>query len=256
MPNALIVEDEPEANRLLAMLLQLRGYRTDSAYRGAEALEKIGDHVPDVLFLDLMLPDMDGYDVCRSLKSSGPNRLIPVVIVTARLTAENRIESFEVGADDYIPKPYMPDQIFAALEQSSVWKEQIADPQVEGTVPLDLRDDGETLRRLAQLRRLMQVRGALGSEELDRFSTAIKEVWSSVDEWSRQRRLNRVATLAYSLTNESLSLTVQDEAGWLPASLNVPSDHVSSTLARAGFDQVVADHADHTLRLLKRFAPL
>src|SRR5262249_14670172 len=116
MPTALIVEDEPEANKLLAMLLQLRGYQTVSAYRGGEALEKLREHAPAVVFLDLMLPDMDGYDVCRSLHSSRPVSLVPVVIVTARLTAENRIESFEVGADDYIPKPYTPDQIFEALE--------------------------------------------------------------------------------------------------------------------------------------------
>jgi DNA-binding response OmpR family regulator len=128
MPIALIVEDEPEANKLLAMLLQLRGYRTESAFQGAEALEKIRDHAPDVVFLDLMLPDMDGYDVCRSLKSLGQDDPIPVVIVTARLTAENRIESFAVGADDYIPKPYTPDQIFEAIEQSAAWKDQVGLP--------------------------------------------------------------------------------------------------------------------------------
>lgn len=77
MPTALIVEDEPEANKLLAMLLQLRGYQTVSAYRGAEALEKIREHAPDVVFLDLMLPDMDGYDVCRSLQSARPVSVIP-----------------------------------------------------------------------------------------------------------------------------------------------------------------------------------
>ena len=147
MPTALIVEDEPEANKLLAMLLQLRGYQTESAFRGEEALEKIRQHAPDVVFLDLMLPDMNGYDVCRSLKSSEPASPIPVVIVTARLTAENRIESFEAGADDYIPKPYTPDQIFDSLEQSCAWRDQLDAPRVEGTVPLDLRDNGDTLRR-------------------------------------------------------------------------------------------------------------
>src|SRR6516162_8544279 len=106
MPTALIVEDEPQANKLLAMLLELRGYETQSAFQGAEALEKSRSHVPDVVFLDLMLPDMDGYDVCRSIKASGSSALVPVVIVTARITAENRIASFGAGADDYIPKPY------------------------------------------------------------------------------------------------------------------------------------------------------
>ncbi len=120
MPTALIVEDEPEANKLLSMLVQLRGYRTESAYRGSEALDRLRNHVPDVVFLDLMLPDLDGYQVCRSLKSSGSTCLVPVVIVTARLAAENRIESFSVGADDFVPKPYTPDEIFHALDRSKL----------------------------------------------------------------------------------------------------------------------------------------
>ena len=172
MPTALIVEDEPEANKLLAMLLQLRGYKTISAFLGEEALEKIREHSPDVVFLDLMLPDMNGYDVCRCLKSSGADSLIPVVIVTARLTAENRIESFEVGADDYVPKPYTPDQIFEALEQSRSWRDQLDALRVDGEVPLDSRDDGETLRCLARLRRLLQARSGLSCEEVDRISSS------------------------------------------------------------------------------------
>jgi len=256
MPTALIVEDEPEANKLLAMLLQLRGYRTVSAYRGAEALEMIRDHAPDVVFLDLMLPDMDGYDVCRSLRSDGPVSLIPVVIVTARLTAENRIESFGVGADDYIPKPYTPDQVFEALEQAGAWKDQLGLPQVEGQVALDVRDDGETLRRLAHLRRLLQVRGGLAPEEIDGISAAIKELWSSVDHWSRRLRLNQVATLTYSLTPEALTLTVDDEAGWLPAWRDLAPDDPSKALAEARFDQIIVDEADHSLKLVKRLANL
>jgi CheY-like chemotaxis protein len=251
MPTALIVEDEPEANKLLAMLLQLRGYRTESAFRGKEALEKIRERAPDVVFLDLMLPDMNGYDVCRSLKSSGSANPIPVVIVTARLAVENRIESFVAGADDYIPKPYTPDQIFDSLEQSGAWREQIDAPQVEGEVPLDLRDDGETLRRLAQLRRLLQVRSGLNSEAIDRISTTIKELWSRFDSWSRGRRVDRVATLAYSLTPESLTLTIHDEAGWL---LAVRDHLMASNLAGDQFDQVIADEADRCLKLVKRFA--
>jgi CheY-like chemotaxis protein len=254
MPTALIVEDEPQANKLLAMLLQLRGYKTISAFRGDEALEKIREHAPDVVFLDLMLPDMNGYDVCRSLKSSVTDYLIPVVIVTARLTAENRIESFEVGADDYIPKPYTPDQVFEALEQSSAWKDHLDAARVEGEVALDLRDDGETLRRLARLRRLLQVRSRLGPEEIDRISTAIKELWSSVDTWSRRRRLDRVATLRYSLTAEALTFIIHDEAGWLPALRDLDPNLASSGLAEARFDEVIVDEANHSLKLVKRFA--
>ena len=90
MPTALIVEDEPEANQLLSMLVQLRGYRTESAFTGGEALEKVEHGPPDIVFLDLMLPDINGYEVCRRLKTRKATSLIPVVMVTARVAAENR----------------------------------------------------------------------------------------------------------------------------------------------------------------------
>ena len=180
--------------------------------------------------------------------------LIPVVIVTARLTAENRIESFEVGADDYVPKPYTPDQIFEALEQSRSWRDQLDTLRIDGEVPLDSRDDGDTLRCLARLRRLLQARSGLSCEEVDRISSTIKEVWSSVNGWSRRRRLDRVASLAYSLTPESLTLVVRDEAGCLAELSDLESCLTRSPLGQAQFDQVIVDEADHTLTLIKRFA--
>jgi CheY-like chemotaxis protein len=248
MPTALIVEDEPEANKLLAMLLQLRGFRTESAFCGAEAIERFHEQAPDVVVLDLMLPDMDGYDVCRSLKTPEGVSSVPVVIVTARLTAENRIQSFEAGADDYIPKPYTPDQIFEALEQSGAWKDEVDATRLECEVPLDSRDSGDTLRRLAQLRRLLQVRCNLETDGIDRISRAIRGLWSSVEVWARQRRLDRVASLAYSLTPEALTLTIRDEAGWLAATPSAATD----ALAVGQFDEVTRDALGRSLTLVKR----
>ena len=115
MPTALIVEDEPEANRLLARIVQLRGYRTRSAFNGVEAITAIEDEAFDVVFLDLMLPDANGYEICRRIKDRPETRSTPVVIVTARLADENRAQSAQVGADGFIPKPYTPGQIFEAL---------------------------------------------------------------------------------------------------------------------------------------------
>jgi len=253
MPTALIVEDEVEANKLLAMLLQLRGYQTDSAYDGAQALAKVRSHVPDVIFLDLMLPDLDGYEVCRALKSSGTTSQIPVIIVTARIATENRIESFRAGADDYVPKPYMPDQIYQALDQSLSWKREIAAPQVEGQVVLDGRDDGDTLRRLAQLRSLLLARSGLDFGAIERINASIEAIWTSVDRWANRCQLERVATLAYLLTAESLTLTVHDEGGWLDSSGHVAEQQISTMLAGAPFDEVIADHSGHRLTLIKRF---
>src|SRR5262249_26344966 len=136
MPTALIVEDEPEANKLLAMLVQLRGYQTESALDGASAMDHLRRQMPDVIFLDLMLPDGDGYDICRSLKSSRNTSQVPVIIVTARITDENRIESFRAGADDFIPKPYMPEQIFEALDEARAWTAQLESSRIDGEANL------------------------------------------------------------------------------------------------------------------------
>src|SRR5204863_8841929 len=102
--------------------------------------------------------------------------------------------------------------------------------------------------------RLMQARDGLAPEEIDLLSAAIKELWSSVDHWSRGRRLDQVATLTYALTPESLTLTVHDEAGWLPAWRDLAPDDPSKALAEARFDQIIVDEADHSLKLLKRLA--
>jgi DNA-binding response OmpR family regulator len=253
MPTALIVEDEPEANKLLSMLLQLRGYSTESALCGAEALEKFRNHVPDVVFLDLMLPDLDGYDVCRALKSSGTTSQVPVVIVTARIAAENRIESFSAGADDYVPKPYTPDQIFEALEQSNAWRREDDAHGFEGEVVLDSRDDGETLRRLARLRTLLLERSNLPPEAIERIGATIKAIWSSVHQCALRSGEDRVATLAYALTSEQLSLIVRDEGGWLATGREPLGRPLETILSDAGFDQIVHDDEARCLRLIKRF---
>jgi len=252
MLTALIVEDEPEANKLLSLLVQLQGYRTESAYTGAEALEKVGSCSPDVVFLDLMLPDIDGYDICRQLKTPGAGSAIPVIIVTARLAAENRIESFAAGADDYVPKPYTPDQIFEALDQTSAWKAKIDEPEVEGRVPLDGRDDGETLRSLAALRSLLSARTSLGADEIDLIGKAIHLIWASANHWSRRRKVDRVAALAYSLTCDRLTLTVHDEGGWLAHAAEFRKE-LSGPLGSTIFDEITMDELTSSITMHKRF---
>jgi DNA-binding response OmpR family regulator len=255
MPTALIVEDEPEANKLLAMLVQLRGFDTESALDGAQAIDHLRNHVPDVIFLDLMLPDVDGYDICRSLKSSGATRGIPVIIVTARITAENRMESFRAGADDFIPKPYMPDQIFEALEHAQSANAEIEATRVDGEAVLDARDEGETLRSLARLRNAVRARSGLEHETIEELVRALKAIWSNAVEWGNRRRLERVASLKYSLTDDSLTLTVTDEAGWLEGGRQLEGNSLAGLVPGGLFDLVVDDSTSRSIQLVKRFRP-
>ena len=200
-----------------------------------------------------MLPDMNGYDVCRSLKSSGADSLIPVVIVTARLTAENRIESFEVGADDYVPKPYTPDQIFEALEQSCAWKDQIDTPRVEGEVALDSRDDGETLRRLARLRRLLQARSGLGFGRDRPDQSAIGSLWSSVDDLVAPSTFGSGRHAVLFSDSGGADAHHPRRGGMAFRLTRSRLQQGRHALDEAQFDEVIADEATHTLTLVKRF---
>ena len=122
MPTALIVDDEVNANDLLARIVKLRGYTTRSEFTGETAIEAVESQPFDVVFLDLMLPDIDGYEVCRRIKASPETRTTPVVMVSAALADDNRARGIQAGADGYIPKPYTPNQIFDALESADAMR--------------------------------------------------------------------------------------------------------------------------------------
>ncbi len=250
MPLALIVEDEPEANKLMAMLLRLRGYETHSALTGREGLKQVENSLPDVILLDLMLPDINGYEICKSLKSSKRTCLIPLLIVTARIAAENRIESFCLGADDYIAKPYTPDQIFRALEQAERWLARCHHGSVRGEIDFDHRDDGEILRRLGQLRSLLFARTALSLEEVLHIGRAVKEIWCLADEADGGGADDPTTSLLWTLDPDQIVLTFHEAAAWQGRLAGLTDDGASS-LHLAAFTQMNSDENHHTVTLTK-----
>ena len=255
MPTALIVEDEPEANKLLAMLVQLRGYRTDSAFTGTEALEKVGQAPPDLVFLDLMLPDINGYEVCKSLKSRKTTGAIPVVMVTARVAAENRLDSFRAGADDYIPKPFTPDQIFQAMADADAWRRQLERRDFEGEIHIEIPDEGESLRQLARLRSLLLARAPLDLDTVGQLSSALQEIWRDAVAWGRAHRSDFVATLSYRVHADRLTLTLRDASGWLGDDHFVPEDRWPKAFSPVVFDEITPVESEHRISFLKRFPP-
>jgi two-component system, OmpR family, phosphate regulon response regulator PhoB len=105
-PQVLIVDDERDLVRLLEHNLREGGFETASAYTGEQALQQVRQRVPDLIVLDLMLPDISGNEVCRQLKASPRTRNVPVLMLTARAQEIDRVVGFEVGADDFVPKPF------------------------------------------------------------------------------------------------------------------------------------------------------
>jgi DNA-binding response OmpR family regulator len=108
----LVVEDDPRLAGMLDEYLRNHGYAVSQAATGAQALETLSADVLDAAILDLMLPDMDGLDVCRKLRERSD---LPVLMLTARGDAIDRIVGLEIGADDYLPKPFEPRELLARL---------------------------------------------------------------------------------------------------------------------------------------------
>jgi two-component system phosphate regulon response regulator PhoB len=112
----LIVDDEKDLRALLDFNLRKAGYRTVHAATGAEALARAATHRPDLIILDLNLPDLPGTEVCRQLKADPATEPIPIVMLTARSSEEDRVHGFELGAEDYVPKPFSVRELLLRLE--------------------------------------------------------------------------------------------------------------------------------------------
>lgn len=254
MPTALIVEDEPEANKLLSLLVQLRGYRTESAYTGGEALEKVGARRPDVVFLDLMLPDVNGFDVCRTIKARRDTNLIPVVMVTARLADENRTQSFRVGASDFIPKPYTPDQIFASLRAADAWRRELEHQGNHGEIRLHLEADGGPFLSVTRLWSLLLARTAWGEDAIRQFGLALLEIGQDALEWGRIHKKVEVGTISYDIHPASVDVVIRGDAEWLSSGEFFGNDSRDNGLL-AHFDKVSRQAEPPELALVKRFRP-
>jgi two-component system phosphate regulon response regulator PhoB len=114
-PVVLVVEDDPAQREVLAYNIRAEGYLVETADTGDEALLKIHEHAPDVVVLDWMLPNVSGIEICRQIKARPEMRRIPVIMLSARSEEDDRVRGLEIGADDYVVKPYSVAELLARI---------------------------------------------------------------------------------------------------------------------------------------------
>lgn len=112
----LIVEDEESLLKLESILLTTKGFVVQGVANGDAALEAIAEAPPDLVLLDVMLPGLDGFEVCHQIKSNPQTRQIPVILLTAKKSPEDLARGKAVGADQYITKPFKSSMVVAAIE--------------------------------------------------------------------------------------------------------------------------------------------
>jgi DNA-binding response OmpR family regulator len=177
----LIVEDEPDIRDLLAFHLEREGYQVTRSTTGPDALRQVRARPPDLILLDLMLPELGGLEVCRRLRQDPRTVSVPIVMLTARGEEVDRILGLELGADDYIVKPFSPKEVVARVRAvlRRAGARDGAAPVVSGRLVIDpdrhtVRVDSAvielTLKEFDLLRALAGARGRVLSREflLDR----------------------------------------------------------------------------------------
>ncbi len=111
-PRILLVDDEVAIQRTVALLLRSRGYDVDVAGTGSDALKALADRPPDLVVLDLGLPDLEGTEVCRRVRASST---VPIVVLSARGAETDKVNALDLGADDYVTKPFGPEELLARI---------------------------------------------------------------------------------------------------------------------------------------------
>jgi DNA-binding response OmpR family regulator len=123
----LVIEDDRDMNDLVCDALDSAGYQTLSAFDGVEGL-RLGEQAhPDVILLDIILPDADGVDLCRDLRRNETTRLIPIIMLTGRQDLSTKLSSYIAGAKRYITKPFQIDQLIEEVDKTLIQKQIAAD---------------------------------------------------------------------------------------------------------------------------------
>jgi pilus assembly protein CpaE len=152
----LIVDDDLDTLRLVGLMLQHQGYRIIAASSGVQAIALSQGDKPDMVLLDIMMPEMDGYEVARKLRSNPITNNIPIIMFTAKTQVDDKVQGFEAGADDYLTKPTQPRELFAHV------KAVLA----RGKKPTPLTSQPAQSRQRGYVVGVMAVKGGLGISTL------------------------------------------------------------------------------------------
>ena len=136
----LVVEDDRDISELITYNLEREGYETACLYDGSQVVDFVRKRKPEIIILDLMLPEVDGIEICRTLKSDADTKHIPIIMLTAKAEEADVVVGLQMGADDYIPKPFSPKVLVARIKAIS---RRLADINAPSASSENLRSFGD-----------------------------------------------------------------------------------------------------------------
>src|SRR5262249_29847715 len=148
---ALVVEDEKELGELLGEHLRRWGYEPTLLTEGTPAVPWVREHQPSLILLDLLLPDVDGFSICETLKLDRDTNLIPIIMVTALSGQQDKVKGLQVGANRYLTKPFTTEQLRREIQHAFEWLEDLRRCGTQGEIRFQLQSDTQALEELNHL---------------------------------------------------------------------------------------------------------
>jgi two-component system OmpR family response regulator len=269
----LIVDDERDTNDILASLVRARGFEPIQVFSGAQVERAVAEAKPALILLDLMLPDIDGYAICDRLKRNRETNLIPVIMVTALQDCQHKLAGVRVGANDYVRKPFEPNELYEAIDKAIKWHEEHQEKGTHGEVNFDIRSELTYLQQANDMLADLFAHTPLTDRQIKDLKQAVMEMGGNAIEWGHRKNAELVLRITYRIDPKAITLIIQDQGpgfnpGNLPhaASDEDPIGHIELRnelglreggfgimLARGLVDEFKYNQRGNEVTLIKRF---
>ena len=233
---ALIVEDEEDLCQIMAEHLRHWGFAPTYLLDGKNVIDWVRKHRPDVILLDLMLPDVDGYTLCETLKLDRDTNLIPIIMITSLLDPKDKIHGLQVGANSYITKPCTAEAVNKAIQHAFDWLDDLKRLGTEGEIRFHLQSDTHYLEELNHLLGSLFLFSGLTQQQVKQLTTAVRELGTNAIEWGHRKQSDRIVTVDYHIDPEKITIDIKDTGpGFDPTNLPhaaSPDDPVGHMVVR------------------------
>ncbi len=213
-PTILIVEDEVANNKMIKEMLELENYDTIQAFTGQEVLNYFDSNNPnpDLVLLDLMLPDISGFEICRRLKMSRETNIVPVIMLTALTDLKSHISGIMVGANQYLGKPFTTEQLLNEIDSLLEWKNNLlAERKHFEQITFALNSEIKYMDQLNNMIANILKRTNIDEEEIEEIKSGIYEIGVNAIEWGNRFNKDLIVTVNYEITDQYLKIVVEDE---------------------------------------------
>ena len=212
MATALVVEDHADQAAMVARFLKINHYEpVVVAGDGETALEMARAYAPDVVLLDLMLPDINGFDVCRRLRTDRATMLTPVVMLTALSGHENYVQGFRVGANAYVTKPYAFGDLLDAIATARAWRAAMVQQDLHGEIHVELNSEITLLNDLNDFLLNLCQATPFEPEQVMQLRQAVMEMAHNAIEWGNRHQTDRLVSIRYRVYPDRVEIVVRDQ---------------------------------------------